>query len=563
MASSSPTWSDQAAPNPRRWWVLAATCFGLFMAMLDVTIVNVALPTIGDDLHASLADLEWVINAYLLIYAVFLVTAGRIGDIFGRKRFFVAGTVLFAAGSLLCALAKSLAFGGLDPIHMLNIARGIQGLGSAFMMALSLAIISATFIGKERGLAIGIWGGVSGIALGLGPVIGGLLVDKVGWESVFYLNVPIGVISVLLCLWVVEESVDPTAARSVDVGGLITLSLSVFCLVFALIEGNDRGWGSTEIIGLFVAAVIMGIIFAMVEQRVSHPMVELGLFRNASFTGAAIVALALHGGLYSLLFYLTLYLQNLLGFSPLGGGLRLLPLSGLVFLVSPLAGALSDKLGAKLIMAVGLAIAAASTLALTVVSASDQQSDWLKILPALLLAGVASGLVSPLISTVAINTVDYNKAGMASGISGFCRQLGTAFGTALLGAVLTHQYNGTLHDKIPHLAMTGMPAAQAAATRDQLTNGLIQAGTFIGSTGLRNPPAAFAQIAKLPFFPDLQKIVREAFINGLIWALITGAILLVVGLAAALLVKRSDMVHLPAKPQAEPVAASSGEQPAA
>lgn len=539
----TPQPTNASALDPRRWWTLGATCFGLFMALLDVTVVNVALPTIGDGLHASLSDLEWVINAYSLVFAVLLVSAGRIGDLFGRKRFFLLGLAVFTLGSLGSALANSLAFDGVAPIRMLIFARGLQGIGSAFMMPLALAIISATFHGKERGLAIGIYGGVSALGLGLGPVIGGLLVDRFNWESIFYLNVPIGVIGIAAGAWIIAESRDTTAPRTIDIAGLLTLSATLFCLIFALMEGNDRGWNSAYILGLFAAAVVIGVVFVVVERTVRNPMVDLGLFRNASFSGSAIVAFCLHGGQFALLFFLTLYLQNLLGFSPLGGGLRLLPISLMTLIVSPLSGALSERIGVKPIMAVGMALAAVSTLLLTVMSANDTASDWTKLLPALLLGGIAGGLVSPLISTVAVNTVDRDKVGMASGISGLCRQLGIAFGTALLGAVLTHQYNATLHDRIPQLPLAGMPPQQAETVRDNVLNGLIKAGTFVGSTGLRHPPAQFAAIAKLPAFPQLQAIARDAFIAGMTDLFYVGAAVLVIGCAGALMVKQSDMRH--------------------
>ena len=242
--------------TPRHWWALAAVSFGLFMALLDVTIVNVALPTIGDDLNATFADLQWVINAYSLTLAVLLVTSGRLGDIFGRRRFFMIGLGVFSFGSLLAALSGSVTFGSFSHIQVLLAARVVQGLGGATMLPLSLAIIAATFHGRQRGAAIGIYGGVTGLATALGPVIGGILVEKVSWQSIFYINVPIGIIGIGLCAWAVTESRDMSASRSIDIFGLATLTISLFCLVLGLIQGSDpdKGWTSPYILTLFVVS---------------------------------------------------------------------------------------------------------------------------------------------------------------------------------------------------------------------------------------------------------------------------------------------------------------------
>jgi EmrB/QacA subfamily drug resistance transporter len=457
-ADSTRTWpaapdGSVAANNPRRWWALAATSFGLFMALLDVTIVNVALPTIGKDLHASFADLQWVVNAYSLALAVFLVTAGRLGDLFGRKRLFMVGLGVFSLGSLCAALAGSFPLEGLSPIQMLLCARVLQGIGGAVMLPLALAIIAATFQGRERGLAIGIYGGVTGLATALGPVIGGILVEKVSWQSIFSLNVPIGFIGMALCLWAVTESFDRSAPRWVDLYGLVTLSVSLFCLVLALIQGSDpgKGWISPPILTLFAIAAAAMVAFVVGELRLKHPMVDPRLFKNASFTGAAIVAFTLSAGMFSLFFFLTLYLQNYLGFSALDAGVRFLPLSGLILVVGPLAGAFSDRLGSKVIMGVGIAILIVAVL----------------LLPAFILGGLGSGLVSPQVPTVAVGTVSRDRAGMASGVNGACRQVGAAFGIALLGAILTNQYNTSLRDNISRLTGPNAPVLAIWYIRSQ------------------------------------------------------------------------------------------------
>ncbi len=538
--------AQRATPDPRRWWALSATSFGLFMALLDVTIVNVALPTIGNDLQASFADLQWVINAYTLVLAVLLVTAGRLGDIFGRKRLFMVGLGLFSLGSLGCALAGSITIPGVSHINVLIGARAFQGIGGSIMLPLALAIIAATFQGRERGIAIGIYGGVTGLATAIGPVIGGVLVEKVNWQSIFFLNVPVGIAGIALTAWAVRESRDASTPRTVDIFGLVTLTISLFCLVLALIQGNDsdKGWTSPYILTLFGVAAAALIVFVIGELLLKYPMVDPRLFKNPSFTGSAIVGFALSGGLFSLFFFLALYLQNYLGFSALDAGLRVLPLSALVLVSAPLASALADKVGAKAIMTVGMIIATVGVLLMTRIAPSDTQTDWLVLLPAFILGGIAAGMVSPQISTVAVNTVHRDRAGMASGISGICRQLGTAFGIALLGAILTNQYNTTVHDKISQLTIPGAPAQQQSAILNGIITSLQQAGTFVGSTGLKHPTGQAAQFAQNPLFPQVQAIVQESFIDATITIFRIAAVLLAVGAVAALvLVRRKDMHH--------------------
>ncbi len=547
QAPQSAAWQSAAStPDPRRWWALAATSFGLFMALLDVTIVNVALPTIGTNLNASFADLQWVVNAYALVLAVLLVTAGRLGDIFGRKRLFMIGLGLFSLGSLICGLSGNIQFGSISHINVLIAARAFQGIGGSIMLPLALAIIAATFHGRERGVAIGLYGGVTGLATAMGPVIGGLLVEKVGWQSIFYLNVPIGIAGIALCAWAVRESFDTSAPRRVDVFGLATLSLSLFCLVLALIQGNDadKGWTSPYILTLFGVAALALIVFVIGELRLKSPMVDPRLFAIPSFTGSAIVAFALSGGLFSLFFFLALYLQNYLSFSALDAGLRVLPMSGLILVAAPVAGALGERFGSKAIMTAGMAIVTAGVLLMTRISPADTQSDWLVLLFPFILGGLGSGMVSPHISTVAVGTVSRERAGMASGISGVCRQVGTAFGIALLGAVLTSRYNSSVQDKISRLTVPGAPPAAQHGILTGIINGLQQAGTFAASTGLRQPPPQFAQYAHSPLYPQIASAVQASYIdaNQVIFRL--AAALLGIGMVAALaLIRRRDMQH--------------------
>jgi len=529
----------QTAPDTRKWFALAATCFGLFMALLDVTIVNVALPTIQRSLHAGFADLQWVVNAYAVALAVVLVTSGRLGDIFGRKRIFMAGLGAFTLGSLLCALSGDITIGGISHINLLLYARAFQGIGGSVMLPLSLAIISSTFQGKQRGTAIGIWGGVTGLATAIGPLVGGVLVQKVNWQSIFYLNIPIGVVGILLTAWAVRESRDERAPRSIDVFGLVTITASVFCLVLALIQGSDKGWGSTYILTLFGVAIVALTLFVVGELRIRNPMVDPRLFTNASFTGAAIAGFTLSAGLYVLFFFLALYFQNSLGFSALDTGLRFLPLSGLVLIGAPLSGALTGRLGPRPLLVGGLALLTIAVALMTRISPRGTADDWVVLLPAFIIGGIGNGLVNPPISTITVGTVERARAGVASGANGLCRQVGAAFGIAFLGALLTSRYNDAIRRGVnglhaPHLT---------DAIRQRIINGVQQAGTIAGSTGLKGGSGDAIPYRGTPLYAQVQGIAHAAFIGGLIDILKVAAVILAIGvIASALLVKRSDLL---------------------
>jgi EmrB/QacA subfamily drug resistance transporter len=522
-----------------RWWALAATCFGLFMALLDVTIVNVALPTIGRDLHAGFADLQWVINAYTIALAVFLVTVGRLGDLFGRKRMFMIGLGIFTLGSLLCALSGDISVGGLSHTDVLLAARAVQGLGGSFMLPLSLAIITATFGSHERGTAIGIWGGVTGLATAIGPVVGGVLVQDVGWQSIFLLNVPVGVLGIALSAWAITESHDERAPRTVDLFGLVTSAVCVLCLVLALVQGNDpdKGWTSPYILALFGAALVALVAFVAGELRVRYPMADPRLFLIRGFTGSAIVAFTVSAGFFSLFFFLTLYMQNTLGFDALQAGVRFLALSGLILVGAPLSGRLIDRVGPRPLLIVSTALLAVAVLVMTRISSSSfDQTQWLALLPAFLLGGIASGMVNPPIATLAVGTVDRRLAGMASGISGLCRQVGMAVGIAFLGAMLTSRYNAYIRDGVMGWHAPGL----TPALRQRFVEGAQRAGDLAGSAGLQD---AGSRYAHLPLFPGLSHIARTAFVRGTTDILHIAAGLVAVGLVASVFLVRRQDVH--------------------
>ncbi|HSD81417.1 MAG TPA: DHA2 family efflux MFS transporter permease subunit, partial [Solirubrobacteraceae bacterium] len=347
-AASPPPRAQQL--DPGRWWTLAAVCVAVFMLLLDITVVNVALPDIARSLGASFTDLQWVIDAYALSLAALLLTAGSLADRFGRRAVFTAGLGIFSAASLLCGLAPSPA--------LLNVARGLQGVGGAAMFATSLALLAAAFHGPERGTAFGIWGATTGAAVAIGPLAGGVLTQSVGWEAIFFVNVPIGVAAIAVTLRRVAESRDPHA-RTVDVGGLVTFSVALFLLIFALVRGNAEGWTSGLIVGFLAGSAVLLVAFVVIESRVARPMFDLTLFRNRSFTGASAAAFAISASMFSMFLYLTLYLQNGLGYSPLEAGLRFLPVSLVSFVVAPIAGRLSARVPVRGLIGGGLLLVGA------------------------------------------------------------------------------------------------------------------------------------------------------------------------------------------------------------
>jgi EmrB/QacA subfamily drug resistance transporter len=410
----------------RKWWTLIAVSVAIFMLLLDITVVNVALPAIQRSLHSSFQDLQWVVNAYSLTLAAFLLTAGASADLLGRRRVFTTGLVVFTASSALCGLSDS-------PL-MLNLARAVQGTGGAMMFATSLALIAQAFHGKERGVAFGVFGGVIGAAVAIGPVVGGVITSGIGWEWIFFVNVPIGIAAVFLTLSQVSESRDPNATR-VDWIGLLTFSGSLFLLVFALIQGNEKGWGSTRILAFLIAAAALFALFLIAEQRQRRPMLDLTLFRRPAFAGVSIAAFAVSASMFSMFLYLTLYIQDVLGYSPLQAGLRFLPITLLTFVVAPLSGRLSVRVPVRLLLGVGLLLVSAGLLAMTAVDAS---SGWTALIPGFLIAGAGVGLINPPLASTAIGVVHHSRSGMASGINNTFRQVGIATGIAGLGAVFQH-----------------------------------------------------------------------------------------------------------------------------
>jgi EmrB/QacA subfamily drug resistance transporter len=455
----------------RRWWTLGAMCFALFMIMLDNTVVNVALPSIQRGLHATTSSLEWTVNAYTLTFAVTLVTGGRLGDIFGRRRMFLVGVVVFGAASFVIGLSQSDTW--------LVAFRAVQGIGSGFMMPATLSIITNTFDAHERGRAIGTWAGVSAMALAIGPVLGGLLVQDVSWQSIFFLNVPVAIAAIAVTLLAARESRDESAVREVDVPGVLSLTLGLAALVLGLVQSNEWGWGSARVIGLFAIALVAIVAFVAIERRRRAPMVDFDFFRSRSFFGANVVAFIVSFAMLAMFFFLALYMQDILHYSPLQAGVRFLPSTVMIMVVAPIAGRLADRIGPRVLMTGGLI---AVSVALFWMTGITTHSGYGFLSVSFVLMGIGMGCVMSPMSTAAMNAVDRTKAGVASGVLSMVRMIGGTFGVAVMGAIIATLGRARITTLLPHLR---------AGERAQLVNAL---GS--GASGAGHPAAVVAALSQ-------------------------------------------------------------------
>jgi EmrB/QacA subfamily drug resistance transporter len=416
----------------RKWWTLAAVTIPMFMIMLDNTIVTVALPAIQRGIGATLSELEWVVSAYSLTFAVLLLTGGKLADFAGRRRIFVAGLGIFTLASLWCGLATN---GG-----ELIAARAVQGSGGALMLPATIAIISQTFAPEERGMAYGIWSGVSAAALAIGPLVGGILVDVAHWSWIFYINVPIGVAGIVGAFLVIAESRDTTADQRLDLGGLVTSAGAMFLLVFALIEANRRGWSSTLIVSCFVGAALLLVGFVAVEMRSRAPMLDLSLFADRAFDAANSVGLLVMCALFGFIFFISIYLQEIRGYSPIKtGSIFLVSTVGIMF-GAPFGGKLADRIGGRVPIAVGM-LAFGGTLAIISRLLTTDVAIW-KLFPLMFVGGMGFGLVMAPVTTTVVGAVPPDKSGVASGLMQSMRQLGGALGVAISGAIIAGYTSG-------------------------------------------------------------------------------------------------------------------------
>ena len=462
------------APENRKWWTLAALSFALFMIMLDNTVVNVALPSIERDLKIGISELEWVVTAYALSFAVFLLSGGKLADRFGRRRVFLIGLTVFTLSSLACGLAGS--------AGMLIGARVVQGVGAALMMPATLSIISAVFAPRERGTAIGIWAGVSAMALAIGPLIGGVLAEKANWNWIFFINVPVGALGIVAALVLVPESRDTSAVQRLDLPGLITSGIAVFALTYALIEANTYGWTSARILSLFALFAVSLGAFVLLELRQRAPMLDLSLFRNGTFAGANTVALMVSLAMFGVFFFISLFMQNILGYSAIKAGATFLPMTILIILVAPVAGTLSDRLGSRWLMAGGMVLVAGSLVDFAQLNTS---SGFWDILPGLLIGGVGMALTMSPMTSAALSAVAVDKAGVASGVLNTFRQVGGSLGVAIGGAILASYVS--VSPRSPAFADQFVSGLQHAL---YTSAGIALAAALVAATTIRKKAAA-------------------------------------------------------------------------
>ena len=518
-----PTRSAEPAQGRRGhpWWTLASVAFGLIMVGLDGTVVAIANPVIGRELHTSLAQLQWVTNAYLVVLAVGLIFGGKLGDRFGRRAMFLTGVVGFALSSLAVGLLGGDIVGSIGAVIAF---RAVQGAFGALLMPNTLAILRATFPPEKLNMAVGIWGGSSAISVALGPIVGGLLVQHVSWESVFYLNLPVAAVALLVGVPVLAESRDERPERF-DFPGVALLAAGLFLIVFGFIKAETWGWGSARTVGFLAGGVVLLAVFALVEVRTRMPLLPMRLFANRSLSISTVVVLVGFLSLFGVLFFLTLYLENVHGYSAVQAGVRMLPLSATMMLAAPIGGVLTQKLGPRLTMAAGLAVIGAGLLWMTGVHA---ESGYSTLWPPFVCIGVGIGLMITASSEAIVGNAPVSDAGVAGGIQSTATQLGGVMGTAILGSVLTTQVSASLVRK---LVGAGAPATIAHQLKAAGAAELVGQGL---APTLAHVPTKL-QVA-------ISTGSHLAFMSGLHTALVVSAIIAFASAALALAVRRGRQV---------------------
>ena len=490
----------------RKWWTLGTVGIGLFMLLLDITIVNVALPDIQRQLHASISDLQWVIDAYALTLGALMLTAGSLADLFGRKRLFAIGISIFTLGSALCGAAQSPLF--------LALARAGQGVGGAIMFATSLAIVANAFRGPERGIAFGVFGAITGVATALGPVIGGAITSGLSWRWIFFVNIPIGVAAFALTLLRVDESRDANASR-LDWLGFVTFAPGLGLLVYGLIQANTHAWGSTRVVSSLAATGVLLLLFVVVELLQRRPMFDMSLLKVPTFDGALAAAFAMNGSLFTMLTFLVLYLQNVLNLSPIATGVRLLVLSGAVFLSAGIAGRLTTKVPARLLIGGGFVLVGIGILLMRGISSS---SSWTHLVPGFIVAGIGAGFVNTPLASVAVGVVEPSRAGMASGINSTFRQVGLAAGVAAIGSI----FAGHIRTQVAS-SLVGTPAAaHAHQIASAVATGRVGRAIAHAPVGVRGQ---LAHTSTLAFVHSLNEILLIAGVVAFVGAALSFALI--------------------------------------
>ncbi len=466
----------------RRWWTLVAVALATFMTYLDNNVTNVAIPTIQRSLHLSIAGLEWVVSSYILVFAALLLAGGRLADVYGRRRLFMIGLSIFTLASLTAGLAGS---GGI-----LIASRLLQGLGAALVVPTTLAIILATFDDvKERTTAVGVWTAIGALALAFGPLIGGFVSQHLRWGWIFFINVPVGAATFVMAALTMRESRDTSTVRRLDIPGLITSAAALFSLTYALIEGHDRGWTSSLILGGFAAAAASGAAFALIESRSSHPMVTMSLFRSRVFSGGIVTMMLWAFGIFGIYFFTSLYLQNVLGFSPTEAGLAFMPMALCLAAVAAIAGPIAARAGAHTTVAFGLVLIA---IGVYLVSRLGQGATLADLMPGFVLIGAGSGLNVPLTDSI-LHAMPRDRSGIASALLNASREVSGLLGITVIGAVLRSRQGA--------VARGGATPTRAFLDGYQagllVTVALVMAGAVVSFLALRRAaqPAAAATAA--------------------------------------------------------------------
>lgn len=485
-----------------KWFTLIAACFGLFMAILDNLVVNIALPTISRDLDARTTELQWVISAYTLVFASLQITAGGLGDRFGRKRWFMIGLVIFTGVSFVAAFSNSM--------NMLIGLRALQGLGAALIMPLSLSLISNAFPPEERGRAIGIWSAISVSSIALGPVIGGAIVEYFSWGWIFLINVPIGIIALLVTKAVVRESHDESGTVATDIPGTVLITAGIASLTWALIQAGERGWTDTYILLAFAIAIVILPVFIWVELHTEKPMIPMNFFRSRTFVGANIDSFMISFLITGVSFFLTLYQQNIHGFSPIRTGLALLPMVLVMMVLSPLSGSMVNKVGPRKLISFGMTVTGIGTGLFLLAGVGV---PYWQILPAFLMMGFGMSFIWAPMTTAVLNSVSSDKSGIASAVNGSLREIGTAFGVALLGTLANRAYLSSFNgsSEVEALRTNGGSALQPVID-------LVGSGMNFGGNVLSKMP----EFAGLPAdaVKALEHASAEAFMVGMDRAII-------------------------------------------
>jgi len=529
---------DTRGPAPHKWMTLFAACVALFMAILDNLVLNVAIPTINSDLAPTTSQLQWIISAYTLVFASLQITAGGLGDRYGRKKFFMIGIAFFSLTSGAAIFVES--------TETLIAIRAMMGLGGALIMPLSLSLIADAFPAEERGRALGIWSAISVSGLALGPIVGGFIVENWSWQWIFLINVPIGLGAFLLTLAMVRESRDTSGDTTIDIPGTVAVSVAIGLLTWGLIRAGEEGWGAPEV-GLSLAAslVVFGV-FVLIEQRVRRPMVPLGLFRSRMFTGANITALAVSFLISGLAFTGTMYFQNIHDYTPIEAGLTMLPMVILMMVMSPFVGTLIGRVSTRNLTLIGMLITGSGAL---MYLRASVEASYLDVLPAMLLVGAGNSFLFAPMTTAVMNSVPAAQIGVGSAVNGAVRETGFAFGVAVLGALANQTYRDSFHANDEVETLSQQDNGALAPVFDTVGEGINFAGNWVRSID------AFASLPE-PVLAAIDQASSQAFIDGMHFAfIITGLLTVLAAVGTWLLIgpdAPSKQVAVADAPRLEP-----------